>query len=357
MVLVGYNNQQSYWIVRSSWGPNKGVDGYYKVAYGAVGIAEPSSNYGLRFVPFKPVPTHSPDQVSPATKKGCYNYKASGDDHYGKVAQRFGVSVKRLLLENQKKGQDVSASLAGRTILVCSADAAVASALPPTTQAEALLKIKQAVDPNNVLRTWVMRPDSQPYAWCSWTGITCDDDNSVTKIVLTDTTVGKTDLAGVLPDADALLTLPKLQTLSITDQNLAGTLPDDYGKLTGLKQLYLSGNKLRGALPAAWAGMSSLDSLILGRYDDQGDKTIGNLLEGTLPSEWGSMAKLVFLSLVGNNLRGALPDSWGSLQLGSLQLGNNQLTGGSEHCPVVGNNVCWFWWWRLPVACKVLSHD
>lgn len=34
VLLVGYNKPEGYWIVRNSWGPNFGEDGYIRLAYG-----------------------------------------------------------------------------------------------------------------------------------------------------------------------------------------------------------------------------------------------------------------------------------------------------------------------------------
>jgi hypothetical protein len=310
-----------------------GKGGYFKVAYGASGIADLSNTWGLRFKPLKPVPAYSASQVSPAAKQGCYHYRAAGDDYFGRVADKFGVSVKQLVLDNLDTVKDPAAPLGGRTLMVCNA-ANVGDALPPSSQGDALLKIKTALDPNNLL-TWLGGHDDKAATYCYWKGITCDASGSVTRVALTQLTVGSTKLGGVLPDAYVLAFLPKLKAFEVVGQNLAGTLPDDYAKLKMLEVLSLHGNNLRGTLPASWAAMAALQSLTLGGY------TSSNLLEGTLPPTWGLLANLRQLSLVGNRFRGTLPASWGALRLGSLSLGHNRLTGSlpSSWAPMVFNGL------------------
>lgn len=327
VVLVGYNNREKYWVVRSSWGPNVGIDGYFKVAYGASGIADASNTWGLRFAPLKRAPAYLPSQITPTSQKGCYNYKAASEDYFGKIADMFAVSVKQLALDNLDSVKGVAVSLAGRTIKVCNAQE-VADILPPTSQANALLRIKAAIDPTNKLYTW--KPNSPARAYCSWQGIVCDSAGNVVAIQLSLGSVSSDGgkLGGVLPEAELLLALPKLTQLRITSQDLVGTLPKSYSRLTQLEVIHLQGNKLRGTLPATWIGMKSIRRIFLGGLaDDAPNRSEGNLLVGTLPKEWGSMADLREIYLQQNQLVGSLPASWGSLQLERLVLADNQLSG------------------------------
>lgn len=283
---------------------------------------------GLRFKPLKPVPAYTASQVSIAAKAGCYNYEAAGDDYFSRVADKFGVSIKRLVLDNLgERVKDPASPLGGTTLLVCDA-ANVDEAFPPSSQVEALLGIKAAVDPDNLLTTWLMGPGSKAESYCSWRGIECDDSGHVIKVDLSTETVGESKVRGVLPDAEALLALPKLTVFEASGQDLVGTLPDNYGKLTQLEVLLLHGNKLRGTLPASWAGMASLRQLRLGGWKKDGKLIVqGNLLAGSLPPSWGSMTSLYRLALDGNSLSGPLPAHWGALRLSVLTISNNQITG------------------------------
>jgi len=324
--LVGYNNIKEYWVVRSSWGPNVGDDGYFKVAFGVSGIAPTDNTWGLRFAPLKPIPAYSADQVSPAAKQGCYTYKAASDDYLSNIAHKFAVSVKELALDNPEFLGDPTMSLAGRSVLVCNARE-VASVLPPASQADALLRMKAAIDPDNVLSTWKVAQEAKATGYCEWAGITCDDKGDVTKVLLQFEALGDTrKLSGVLPGADVLLALPGLRQFTILNHKLVGTLPDDYSKLTKLQVLTLAGSLLRGTLPTSWSAMKSLRSLSFGGFNTNGDK-LGNLLQGTLPPEWAAMTSLNDLAISNNQLTGPLPASWGKLPLKALELSYNKLTG------------------------------
>jgi len=50
VVIVGYNDEQQYWIVKNSWGPEWGENGYFKIAYGDCMI-----EHYLIYVDFSPV--------------------------------------------------------------------------------------------------------------------------------------------------------------------------------------------------------------------------------------------------------------------------------------------------------------
>ena len=51
--------------------------------------------------------------------------------------------------------------------------------------------------------------------------------------------------------------------LNLYSNRLSGSIPSELGNLTNLEELYLSGNELRGCVPAAWRNVENndLDSL------------------------------------------------------------------------------------------------
>ncbi|CAI5526370.1 unnamed protein product [Closterium sp. Naga37s-1] len=104
---------------------------------------------------------------------------------------------------------------------------------------------------------------------------------------------------------------------SLHDNHLHGPLPD-LGKLTLLRELYLHGNNLTGAIPASFGLLPNLEALNLGE----------NALSGRIPLQLGNLKALILLNLNSNRLVGKIPETLGKLSnLQHLELGGNALTG------------------------------
>ncbi|XP_027106325.2 BRASSINOSTEROID INSENSITIVE 1-associated receptor kinase 1 [Coffea arabica] len=138
-------------------------------------------------------------------------------------------------------------------------------------------------DPNNVLQSW----DPTLVNPCTWFHVTCNSDNSVTRVDL-----GNANLSGQLVPQLGLL--PNLQYLELYSNNISGRIPNELGNLTNLVSLDLYLNSLNGPIP---------DTL-------------------------GKLQKLRFLRLNNNTLTGHIPMTLTTVQtLQVLDLSNNQLTG------------------------------
>ena len=148
----------------------------------------------------------------------------------------------------------------------------------------------------------------------SWDAITVSGTpRRVTKI---ETAGENLDLSGTIPSE--LGNLPKLQWLSLNNNQLTGSIPSELGNLPNLQWLFLRDNRLTGMIPAK---LGSLRSLI---YLDIRD----NQLTGTIPAELGNLTKLFDLKLHDNRLTGEIPVELGNLtNLTELFLYNNLLTG------------------------------
>ena len=138
---------------------------------------------------------------------------------------------------------------------------------------------------------------------------------------------GLTELTGLHVGADNSLTgaipaelanLTKLQEFYAGGGNsLTGGIPAVFGNLTELRVLYLTNNRLSGAIPDL--SRTRLEYLNLRR----------NNLTGPIPSWLGGVASLQRLNLRGNRLTGGIPAELGGLpRLQELLLGGgNALTG------------------------------
>jgi len=87
---------------------------------------------------------------------------------------------------------------------------------------------------------------------CDFTGVTCDHNNHVVKIKLSNR-----GLHGTLPDDIGFL--PYLEVLDVSDNNLSGLLPSDL-RWAPLKLLDISGNRIKGVVPPSLCAKRGLNS-------------------------------------------------------------------------------------------------
>lgn len=220
---------------------------------------------------------------------------------------------------------------------------------------EVLLNIKQHFHP--FLNQWAPPNSSH----CSWLGINCGPDNSVTKLDFGGLNITKTvppficDLknltfidfqlnyfGGEFPKS--LYDCSKLQHLDLNQNNFVGLIPNDIDRLADLQFLNLGSNYFSGDIPASIGRLKELRNLQLNFCD----------FNGSIPDEIGDLSNLEFLSLGQNNalpptqfpqsftqlkklktlwmssmnLIGKIPESFGEMMsLEELDLSQNQLSG------------------------------
>ncbi|GAA0172591.1 transmembrane signal receptor [Lithospermum erythrorhizon] len=108
-------------------------------------------------------------------------------------------------------------------------------------------------DPNNVLQSW----DPTLVNPCTWFHVTCNSENSVTRLDL-----GNANLTGVLV-VRSLELLPNLQYLELFGNHISGQIPSELGNLTKLISLDLYKNQLTGPIPTSLGHLRSLQFLRL----------------------------------------------------------------------------------------------
>ncbi len=128
---------------------------------------------------------------------------------------------------------------------------------------------------------------------------------------------------GISCDADGR----KVQTISLSNNNLVGTLPPELGNLSNLYFLRLSHNQLNGNIPSQLGDLAQLGFLFLDHNQFTGSipAELGNLTNlrffwfshnqftGNIPSQLGNLAKVEFLFLGHNRLTGSIPPEWSNL--------------------------------------------
>jgi Leucine-rich repeat (LRR) protein len=109
-----------------------------------------------------------------------------------------------------------------------------------------------------------------------------------------------------------------LTELHLTDNSLKGSVPDDILSLSNLRKLYLNYNQLSGKIPPSIANLKNLEELFL----------YNNRLGGQLPASIGLLARLKHLSLAENSFTGTLPPELNDLT--NLEVLSIQREGGTD---------------------------
>ncbi|KAA8545579.1 hypothetical protein F0562_020363 [Nyssa sinensis] len=159
-------------------------------------------------------------------------------------------------------------------------------------------------DPNNVLQSW----DPTLVNPCTWFHVTCNSDNSVTRVDL-----GNANLTG--PLVTQLGQLPNLQYLELYSNNISGRIPYELGNLTNLVSLDLYLNKLDGPIPDTLSRLLKLRFLRLNN----------NTLMGQIPVSLTNVESLQVLDLSNNNLTGPIPVNGSFSLFTPISFANNPL--------------------------------
>ncbi|KAK4424342.1 Somatic embryogenesis receptor kinase [Sesamum alatum] len=168
------------------------------------------------------------------------------------------------------------------------------SPVSANAEGDALNALKSNLaDPNNVLQSW----DPTLVNPCTWLHVTCNSDNSVTRVDL-----GNANLSGQL--VPQLGQLENLQYLELYSNNISGRIPNELGNLTNLVSLDLYLNRLSGPIPDTLGKLQRLRFLRLNN----------NTLSGQIPMSLTTINTLQVLDLSSNQLTGPIPVN-GSFQL------------------------------------------
>ncbi|XP_068306415.1 BRASSINOSTEROID INSENSITIVE 1-associated receptor kinase 1-like [Pyrus communis] len=159
--------------------------------------------------------------------------------------------------------------------------------LAANVEGDALNALKSNLaDPNNVLQSW----DPTLVNPCTWFNVTCNSENSVTRVDLTNA-----NLSGRLVSQPGVLS--KLQYLELFNNNITGNIPEELGSLSDLVSLDLYLNNLHGTIPATLGNLAKLRYMRLSN----------NNLSGNIPQTLNNIQSLQVLDLSNNNLSGDIP--------------------------------------------------
>ncbi|XP_059445465.1 BRASSINOSTEROID INSENSITIVE 1-associated receptor kinase 1-like [Corylus avellana] len=179
------------------------------------------------------------------------------------------------------------------------------SKVSANAEGDALNALKTSLaDPNNVLQSW----DPTLVNPCTWFHVTCDSDNSVTRVDL-----GNANLSGQL--VPQLGQLSNLQYLELYSNVISGKVPEELGNLTNLVSLDLYLNNLTGYIPTTLGKLSKLRFLRLNN----------NSLSGEIPKILTTVTSLQVLDLSNNKLTGDIPTNGSFSLFTPISFNNNKL--------------------------------
>ncbi|KAB2057504.1 hypothetical protein ES319_A11G173500v1 [Gossypium barbadense] len=178
------------------------------------------------------------------------------------------------------------------------------------TDQSALLQFKaQIVDPRNALgnewtSTWM--------SVCNWTGVSCGHHHRR----ITALNLSNMGIKGTIGPQFGNLSF--LVSLNLSGNNFHGELPRELASLRRLKLVDLSDNALSGEIPAWFGNLTALQQLYLG----------GNRFQGEIPWEIGKLAALEKFGVQNMSLVGQLPSSIFNISsLKEIRVYNNSISG------------------------------
>ncbi|KAI3872987.1 hypothetical protein MKW92_025136 [Papaver armeniacum] len=205
-------------------------------------------------------------------------------------------------------------------------------------EVESLLKWKSTLgnQSHSYLHSWKRSSIANTTSPCKWFGITCNNEESVTELNLTNSNLQGTlqsfnfssfancvsldlsinKLFGSIPPQ--IGNLSKLTYLDLSINNFSGQIPVEIGFLTNMSLLGISQNQISGSIPASICNLNNLTILYLD----------GNKLSGYIPQDIGKLISLTDLEFSRNYLIGQIPTSICNLSnLNTLYLYENKLSG------------------------------
>nr|GMD68008.1 receptor-like kinase TMK4 [Ipomoea batatas] len=169
--------------------------------------------------------------------------------------------------------------------------------------------------------------------YCSWTHVTCDDDNNVISIKIDSLSISGQLFSGITQ-------LSSLINLSVSGNSLSGPLPS-FANMPMLEDLRLVGNNFSSVPSDFLSGLPRLKSFSVSENRNLSSWKIpthlnrsANLVSfnasnanvfGIIPDFFDSFPKLENVILSFNNLTGSLPGSFSGSKIRILRLDNQQL--------------------------------
>lgn len=191
------------------------------------------------------------------------------------------------------------------TFMLCAID----ESLPCHPAINGLVDLYNMTNGNNWTNNtgWDMGAQNTNCSPCNWFGITCDNQENIIEIDLTNN-----NLSGTIPST--LEDLTKLRSIKLLINNLTGNFPDIWSDMSDLEYIDLSNNQFTGSMPNSLGNLMTLHTLYI-----ENNNMTGNLLP-----EIGNLPKLDVYWAKGNNFSGCFPGTYLNIcDIGSITFINN----------------------------------
>ncbi|CAN1314392.1 Probable leucine-rich repeat receptor-like protein kinase At1g68400 [Linum perenne] len=158
---------------------------------------------------------------------------------------------------------------------------------------------------------WNMASDPCQSTQSNWRGANCDDNQSVSSIILSGL-----EFSGTL---DPELICPSVKSLNVMwlpNNTISGPIPESIANCTSLVILDLYNNSLSGSIPDSIVRLSNLTGLVISY----------NNVSGEIPQGLAKVLHLTYFLAESNSLTGSIPD-FDTQVMERLNVSNNNLSG------------------------------
>eukprot|EP00775_Hariotina_reticulata_P001085 gene1085-1421_t len=117
--VIGYNNDEQWWLVKNSYGENFADGGFMRIAYDTCDIMSPGNIFWVAWIANNPAQVPQLCLTKDPVNSKCYRYEAQPTDFLARIAQASGIRLSTLPKDNLDIVKDIGLLLTGLTLRLC----------------------------------------------------------------------------------------------------------------------------------------------------------------------------------------------------------------------------------------------